>query len=148
MKLQSLKCLCEVVASDFNLSRAAKRLCASQPAVTRQVQMLEQELGLPVLVRHGNRVAGLTERGRAVHEMACRIMGDVHRLKLLSNESQDPRNGRLVIATTHFHARYTLLPIIKKFRISHPEVGISIISGDPNSVAQAVSSRQADFGLS
>ena len=60
----------------------------------------------------------------------------------------DSDHGRLVVATTHVHARYTLLPSIKTFRVSHPNVTMSIISGDPGSIAQTIMSGQADFGLS
>jgi LysR family cys regulon transcriptional activator len=148
MKLRSLECLAEIVACDFNLSRAAKRLCASQPAVTRQIQLLEHELGFELLLRRGNRITGLTREGHAVHERAARVLHETRQLGLLRDELQRESGGKLVVATTHVHARYTLLPAISQFRISHPEVSIQIQSGDPASIAQLVLSGQADFGLS
>jgi LysR family cys regulon transcriptional activator len=148
MKFRSLQCLCEIVACDFNFSRAAKRLFSTQPSVTRQIQLLEGDLGFEVLIRRGNRVTGLTPQGMAVYERACTILHEVKQLNLLGMEMQNQESGKLVVATTHVHARYTLLPSIKKFRVSHPNVAISIISGDPNSIAQTVASGQADFGLS
>lgn len=148
MKIRSLECLCAIVASDFNLSRAAKRLYASQPAVTRQIQLLEQELGFDVLIRHGNKVSGLTQEGRIVYERACNILHETRQLSSLSLEMRDHARGKLVVATTQVHARYTLLPSIKKFRVSHPQVVISIMSGDPGSIAKMVATGQADLGLS
>src|SRR5690606_28474719 len=136
MKFRSLECLCEIVVSDFNLSRAAKRLHASQPAVTRQIQLLEQGLGFDVLVRHGNKVSGLTREGEVVYERACNILHETRQLRSLSSEMRDDARGKMIVATTQVHARYTLLPSIKKFRVSHPDVSISIMSGDPGSIAQ------------
>lgn len=148
MKLRSLECLLEIVLCDFNLSQAAKRLFASQPAVTRQIQLLEQELGFEVLLRLGNKIGGLTKEGVAVYERACNIIHETRQLSSLSSEIGQGTKGKLVIATTHVHARYTLLPCIKQFRVSYPDVAISVISGDPSSIAHAVVTGQADFGLS
>lgn len=148
MKLRSLECLADIVACDFNLTRAARRLCASQPAVTRQVQLLEQDVGFPLLIRRGNRIVGLTPEGKAVHERALRVLHEARQLKRVRDELQRDPAGRLVVATTHVHARYTLLPVIKAFRLSHPHVSLQILSGDPSSIAQLVLSGQADFGLS
>ncbi len=148
MKLRSLECLAEIVACDFNLTRAAKRLHASQPAVTRQVQLLEQDLGFKLLLRRGNRITGLTPEGHAVHERAARVLHEARQLRLVRDELRQDSGGKLVVATTHVHARYTLLPAIKQFRVSHPHVSLQILSGDPASIAQLVLSGQADFGLS
>lgn len=148
MKLRSLECLLEVVVCNFNLSQAAKRLYTSQPAITRQIQLLEQELGFEVLLRLGNRIGGLTTAGEAVYARACNIIHETRQLGSLSAELGQSTRGRLVIATTHVHARYTLLPCIKTFRTTYPDVAISVMSGDPSSIAHAVVAGQADFGLS
>lgn len=148
MKLRSLECLAEIVASEFNLTRAAKRLCASQPAVTRQIQLLEDYLGFELLLRRGNRILGLTAEGRAVHDRAARVLHEARQLKLVRDELQQENHGKIVVATTHVHARYTLLPAIRQFRVSHPHVTMQILSGDPASIAQLVLSGEADFGLS
>jgi len=148
MNLRSLECLTEIVLCEFNLTRAAKRLYASQPAVTRQIQVLEDDLGFQLLLRRGNRITGLTPEGRAVFERATRVLHEARQLRLVKDELRKETGGKLVVATTHVHARYTLLPAIKQFRVSNPRVSIQILSGDPTSIAQLVLSGQADFGLS
>ena len=148
MKLRALECLCEIAACEFNLSRAAKRLHATQPAITRQIQLLEQELGFPVLLRRGNKALGFTEAGQTVFARARTIVNDTHELGRLKDELLDNSHGKLVVATTQFHARYTLLPAIRKFRPAHPHVSFSILSVDPSTAAQLVLSGNADFGLS
>lgn len=148
MKLRPLECLCEISRSGFNLSRAAQRLHASQPALTRQIQLLEQELGFEVLVRRRNKITGLSPQGEAVLARAERILYEAGQLQRVGEELRSPMAGRLVVATTHIHARYTLLPAIKQFRVQYPGVSFSIQSGDPSSIAQLVSSGQADLGIS
>ncbi len=148
MKLRPLECLCEISRSGFNLSRAAQRLHASQPALTRQIQLLEQELGFEVFVRRRNKIMGLSPQGEAVIARAERIVYESEQLSRVGEELRSPVSGRLVVATTHIHARYTLLKAIKQFRVRYPGVSFSIQSGDPSSIAQLVSSGQADLGIS
>lgn len=147
MKFRQLECLCEVVASGYNLSHAARRLCASQPTITRQLQLLEQDLGFEILVRGGNRISGLTRQGHTVYERAQKIVHESRQLRRLSEESHDNGAGKLVIATTHFHARYTLLNAIQKLRTGYPKISFSILSGNTDAIERAVTSGQADIGI-
>jgi LysR family transcriptional regulator, cys regulon transcriptional activator len=147
MKIRTLECFCEIAENGFNLSNAARSLNATQPALTHQIKMLEEELGFPVLLRRGNKAVGLTEGGRIVYERAQTIINESRQLGLLKEQLSNDSKGKLVIATTQFHARYTLLPAIIKFRPAHPHVSLSIVSGDPASAAQLVLSGNADFAL-
>ena len=74
MKLRALQCLCELSRCGFNMSRAAEHLHATQPAVTRQIQLLEAELGFEVLVRRRNRIVGLSTEGEALIGRAEQIL--------------------------------------------------------------------------
>lgn len=147
MKIRQLECLCEVVASGYNLSHAAQRLCASQPTITRQLQLLECDLGFEILVRGGNRVSGLTRQGHMVYERAQKIVHESRQLRRLSEELHDNGAGKLVIATTHFHARYTLLDVIKSVRAVHPKISFSILAGNTDAIERAVTSGRADIGI-
>lgn len=148
MKLRALECLCEITRSGFNMSRAAVQLHATQPAVTRQIQLLEAELGFEVLVRRRNRIVGLSAEGEALIGRAQQILYEAGQLRRIGDELRAPESGRLVVATTHIHARYTLLRAIKPFRARNPNVSFYIQSGDPSSIAHLVSTGQADIGIS
>jgi LysR family cys regulon transcriptional activator len=147
MKLRTLECFCEIAANGFNFSRAAKALHATQPAVTRQIQLLEQELGFAVFERRGSKAIKLTPAGQTTFERAQKIINETRELRLIKDDVTDGSGGTLIVATTEFIARYTLLPIIKKFRSDHPRVALSILSVDPHVAAQLVISGNADFGL-
>lgn len=148
MKFRSLECLCEIVASGFNLSVAAKRLAASQPTLTRQIQLLEQELGYEVLQRSSKKVSGLTPLGAIVHERALKLMHEARQLKSLHSDERGATSGRITVATTHFHAKHTILQPISRLRGRYPDVTVSIVSGDSASIPSLVQTGQVDMGIS
>ena len=147
MKLWRLECLCAVVSADYNLSRAARQLNTSQPTVSRQLQLLEQDLGFAVLVRRRNTIRGLTHRGRAAYERARRIVHESRQLARLGAHAGGNAPERLTVATTHLHARYTLLDPVKRLREQYPGTSISILTGSSSYIQQAVASGQADVGI-
>lgn len=147
MNLQQLRYLCGVADHELNISKTAEALHTSQPGVTRQIHQLEDELSVELLVRRGNRIAALTAPGRAVVEIARRILRDVENIRSVGAEDADPNNGTLTVATTHVHARYILMPIVQRFRQRFPNVHLGVRQGNPDQIVQLVSSGGADLGL-
>ena len=147
MKLRTLECFCKIAETGFSFSEAARSLNATQPALTRQIKILEDELGFPLLLRRGKKAFGLTEGGRIVFERAQAILNETRQLGSLKERLESDDTGKLVIATTQFHARYTLLPAIIKFRPQYPGVSLSILSVDPAAAARLVLVGEADFAL-
>src|SRR3954463_13637924 len=80
MKLRQLKYIVEVHRRGNHISAAAEALHTSQPGLSKQIQLLEAELGVEIFQRKRNRVVGLTEPGREVMEIAQRILNDVDNL--------------------------------------------------------------------
>ena len=64
MKLQQLRHLREVARQGLNVSETAEALFTSQPGISQQIRLLEEELGVDVFVRNGKRVVAVTEPGR------------------------------------------------------------------------------------
>jgi LysR family cys regulon transcriptional activator len=147
MTLQQLRYLCGVVDADLSVSRAARTLHTSQPGISKQIQMLERELGIDLLIRQGNRITGLTEAGADVLEVARRMLLDAEHLKRIGEEHTHRREGRLVVATTHIQARYMLRDVIRRFTVRYPEVRLALRQGSPAQIAQWVVSGEADIGI-
>lgn len=147
MKMRTLECFCEIAASGFSFSRAARALNATQPAVTRQIQLLERELGFAVFERRGSKAIRLTLAGKNALERAQKIINETREMTQIKDDLGGDTGGKLTVATTEFNARYTLLPAIKKFRSKYPRVALSILSVDPRTAAQLVHTGDADFGL-
>jgi LysR family transcriptional regulator, cys regulon transcriptional activator len=147
MKLQQLRYLREIVRSGLNISDAAEALHTSQPGISKQIRLLEDELGVRVFERHGKRIAGITAPGKAVLAIAERLLADTENLKRVGEEFSNEATGRFVIATTHTQARYVLPPVLKKFIQRYPGVQLNVHQGNPTQVAQQVVSGEADIAI-
>jgi LysR family cys regulon transcriptional activator len=147
MKLQQLRFLCGIADHSLNLSKAADALFTSQPGISRQVKLLEDELGVELLVREGNRIAALTEPGRNAVEIARRVMRDIDNLRSVGSDYANEDSGSLVVATTYVHARYALLPVVTQFQRRFPNVNLSLRETNPDQIVELVSAGTADIGL-
>lgn len=147
MKFAQLKCVLEVYRHGNHISAAAEALHTSQPGVSKQIQLLESEIGFPVFQRKRNRVVGLTEPGREVIEVAQRILNDVESLRTIREDYLDREKGTLTIATTHTYARYVLPKVVERFMRRYPEVRIGLQQGNPTQICEAVETGEADIAI-
>lgn len=147
MKLQQLRYLREVVRRGLNVSEAAEALYTSQPGISKQIRLLEDELGVQILVRHGKRVVDLTEPGRIIVDIADRMLQDAESLKAVGREFGKEDTGALSIATTPTQARYALPAVVRRFIERHPRVRLSFHEGSPDQIVELVSAGTVDVGI-
>jgi LysR family cys regulon transcriptional activator len=147
MKLQQLRYICEVARQGLNLSVAADKLFTSQPGVSKQIRLLEDELGVEIFVRHGKRIVEITPPGRDIIRVAERMLRDATNLKNVAQEFTSEESGSLTIATTHTQARYALPPVVKRFMERYPAVRLSLRQGSPMQIAELASSGEADLAI-
>lgn len=147
MKLQQLRYLCEVANQGLNLSKAAEALHTSQPGISKQIRLLENELEIDIFVRNGKRVVKVTPPGQAILEIAERMLRDAKNLKQVGQEFANEATGSLTIATTHTQARYALPAAIKHFTARYPKVKLILRQGNPTQIAELVTSGEADIAI-
>jgi LysR family transcriptional regulator, cys regulon transcriptional activator len=147
MKLQQLRYLCEVANQGLNLSKAAEMLHTSQPGISKQIRLLETELEVDIFVRNGKRVVNVTPPGRAILEIAERMLRDAKNLKQVGQDYANEATGSLTIATTHTQARYALPPAIKHFTARYPKVKLILRQGNPTQISEMVTSGDADIAI-
>lgn len=147
MKLQQLRYLVEVERRGLNVSAAAEALFTSQPGVSKQIGLLEDELGLTIFGRSGKRLTAVTAPGRIVLAMAQRMLAEAQNMKRVGEDYAAESSGKLSIATTHTQARYTLPPVIRRFVERHPAIRLHIQQGSPLQVAEWVLDGSADLGI-
>ena len=147
MTLQQLRALCAIVDGGLHLSSAATTLHRSQPALTRQVQALEQDLGTEVFQRKRNRIVDLTPAGVKILAVARRVVAEADSLRRVADDVSAADRGDLTVATTHTQARYTLPPVIRKFMQRHEGVRLALRQGTPAKCAEMVAAGQADLGI-
>ena len=147
MNLQQLRYLNEIVRQGLNISDAAAALYTSQPGVSKQIRLLEEELGIEIFVRNGKRIVAVTEPGKAVLAIAQRMLHDAGNLKQVGQEFHSQDSGHLTIATTHTQARYALPPVVKQFIRRYPKVQLGLHQGNPTQIAEQVLNGEADIAI-
>ncbi|HEU0189622.1 MAG TPA: CysB family HTH-type transcriptional regulator [Gallionella sp.] len=131
----------------MKISDAANALYTSQPGISKQIKLLEEELGIEIFVRNGKRIVAITEPGKAVLAIAQRMLHEAENLKQAAEEFHSQDTGHLTIATTHTQARYALPPTVKQFIKRYPGVLLGLHQGNPTQIAEQVLSGDADIGI-
>ncbi len=147
MKLQQLRYLTAIVRNNLNISAAADSLYTSQPGISKQLRLLEEELGVELFSRNGKHLTEITPVGHQIIAKADSILREVNNIQILAEEYRDDRRGSLSIATTHTQARYALPPVIKLFRERYPAVGLQVHQGSPSQIAELAQSGEVDFAI-
>lgn len=147
MKLQQLKYLLAIVDNGLNITAAAERLYTSQPGVSKQLKLLEEELGMQLFSRKGKSLGGITPAGEGVIERARVIMQEVENIRSLASNYYEEENGELSIATTHTQARYVLPEIISEFRKRFPNISLNLHQGTSEQIADMVAANEIDFAI-
>ena len=147
MKVHQLRYINEVARHGLSVSAAAEALFTSQPGVSKQIQLLEEELGLQIFQRNGKRLVGITEPGAQILALATRVLREMENIKRVGEEFSNVESGTLTIATTHTQARYRLPVAVKAFMAQYPQVKLNIHQGNPSQVTEQVASGEADIGI-
>ena len=147
MKLQQLRYIWEVAHHDLNVSATAQSLYTSQPGISKQIRLLEDELGVEVFSRSGKHLTHVTPAGEVIIEMAGEILRKVESIKRVADEFSNERQGSLGVATTHTQARYALPGIIQTFRSDYPDVSLQMHQGTPVQIAEMAADGSVDFAI-
>lgn len=147
MKLQQLRFLSAIAKHNLNISAAAQKLYTSQPGVSKQVKMLEEELGVQLFSRNGKHLTNITPVGNEIIAKAELILREVANIKAIAQEQRHDDKGVLTLATTHTQARYVLPPVIERFVKIYPQVRLNLIQGSPEQIANLALDGEADFAI-
>jgi LysR family cys regulon transcriptional activator len=147
MNLKQLRYISEVCRHGNHISAAAEALHTSQPGISKQIQMIEAELGFEIFVRRRNRIVGLTEPGREAVVIAQRVLTEIENLRNLSEDFRSAGGGHLTIGTTHTMARYVLPGIVQKFIKKYPGIRLGLRQGNPEQVCEMLDGGDVDMAI-
>ncbi len=147
MKLQQLKYLLAIVDNGLNITAAAKRLYTSQPGVSKQLKLLEEELGLQLFTRKGKSLHCTTHAGEQVVARARTILAEVDQIRALAADFYQEEEGTLTIAATNTQARYVLPEILNKLRQQYPKVRLNLHQGTSDQIAAMMRGNDVDFAI-
>jgi len=147
MKFQQLRYLVAVHENGLNISAAARQVRTSQPGVSRQLKLLEEELGFELFERQGRALVRTTAAGEDIVARAAAILRDMQNIHRTSAELSQADGGSLSIATTHTQARYVLPNVIRAFRAKYPRVRLHLHQGTSEQIAEMVARDRVDFAM-
>lgn len=147
MKLQQLRYIWEVARHDLNVSATAVALFTSQPGISKQIRMLEDELGVEVFARSGKHLTHVTPAGERILQIAGEILQRTDSIRRVAQEFRDESRGDLSIATTHTQARYALPPVIQAFTQHFPDVSLHMHQGSPMQISEMAADGTVDFAI-
>lgn len=126
MELSQLRTLIHV-AELGSLSKAADRLHIAQPALSRQIRMLEDELGVRLFDRHGRGMI-VTDHGQDVLRHALRVMAELEEIRAAVGDADAPMRGHVAIGMPPTVADILSEPLVAAFRETHPDATLRIVS--------------------
>src|SRR6266571_1085037 len=134
------------VAEEGGFTRAAERLHVSQSAVSRQVKLLEEELGSLLLHRHGRRVV-LTASGELLLKLANRVQRDIQDAVWQIGETGKLHRGQLHVGGGMTVCLFILPRLLKRFRRLYREVDLRVTSGTSEAILRLLRNHDVDLGL-
>lgn len=145
MELRHLRYV-RAVAELLSFSRAAERLQVGQPALSRQIDSLERELGTRLFERNRVRVQ-LTDAGRVFYAHACRILKEADVAIANTREAVAGVSGTLIICNDRRLTGDLMSGVIAKFRVGYPRVCVAVFQRPHHEQLTALRTRRAHLGL-
>jgi LysR family cys regulon transcriptional activator len=145
VKLQQLRFLDAVVRNNLNVSAAAEELYTSQPGVSHQIKLLEDELDIQIFERSGKKLTNISPAGEAILGHVTNLLNNAKNIKQAALEFSNSNRGSLTIATTHTQAQFILPPILQRFSALYPDIELRVHQGNPKSMCKMAANNQVDF---
>jgi DNA-binding transcriptional LysR family regulator len=147
MNLNQIELLQVLQETGLNMSKAAVKMHVVQSAVSRQLQLFENELGSPLFERRGKKLIDLTALGRRVMAEVSAISQAKQNIKTIAADFLDSNQGTIHIATTHTQAKYFLPIPIQRFRAKYPGVRIYMVQASPEQLIDQLHNHKADVAI-
>ena len=146
MNLDYLRTLVSIV-EEGSLSAAARARRISQPAVTKQLQRLEADLGLSLLVRGPRRQAEMTPAGELVLAFARETLARLEAVERELATLKDTSRGTLILAASTIPGEYVLPALLAAFHQEHPGIRVEMSVSDTADVVEKLLDTKADLGM-
>jgi DNA-binding transcriptional LysR family regulator len=145
MDLRQLE-MFQAIVDAGNFTRAGQRLHVSQSAISRQISMLEDELGVQILLRSNKEVA-LTEAGRTLLRHCHRIFRDLEEASSEVAQNGQTGRGTLRVGGGMSVCTYLLPHILKEYKTRYPNVQLTVTTGTTEPTIQKIRNNEIDVGV-
>ncbi|MBN3860350.1 LysR family transcriptional regulator [Neisseriaceae bacterium PsAf] len=147
MKLQQLRYVLEVYKQNLNVSDAAQVLFTSQPGISKQIRLLEDELGIQIFIRQGKRITAVTEPGKLILETAEKVLREAENIKQIGDELSNKNSGEINLAGVYGFTRCELPEKMCAFKQNYPNVKVSVLPTSSVEIARLVAEYEVDLGI-
>lgn len=134
------------VAEELNFTRAAQRLCMSQPPLSYQIKALEEELGTPLFLR-GGRTLQLTEAGKVLYRRASQLLDLAERTQEEVSSLAMGLSGTLCLGSVAGLAPFLAARWLAGFREEYPLVRFEIVNGSSDDIIDQIQRGYIELGL-
>ena len=134
------------VAEELNFTRAAQRLCMSQPPLSNQIKALEEELGTPLFLR-GGRTLQLTEAGKVLYRRASQLLDLAERTQEEVSSLAMGLSGTLCLGSVAGLAPFLAARWLAGFREEYPLVRFEIVNGSSDDIIDQIQRGYIELGL-
>lgn len=131
--------------NNLNVSSAAEELYTSQPGISHQIKLLEDELDIQIFERSGKKLTAISPAGHAILEHVADLLNNAKSIKQAAREFSRNNRGSLTLATTHTQARFILPPILQRFAREYPHIELRVHQGNPKAMGRLAANNQVDF---
>ncbi|EHL97479.1 LysR substrate binding domain protein [Acetobacteraceae bacterium AT-5844] len=145
MDLTQIRTLIQV-AELGSLSKAAARLHIAQSALSRQMRLLEQELGIPLFTRHGRGMV-ITDAGREVLRSARLVMTGLEGIRAAASSAGATLAGQVAIGIPPAVAHVVARPLMAAFRRQHPKVMVRLVTAFTGDLLDLLQRGEVDLAV-
>lgn len=135
-----------MIAREENITHAAQLLHVTQPTLSRQIQELEEELGVKLFVRSNHRIV-LTREGLLMRRRAQEILELADRARRDLAHQNEELAGEVAIGSGETRSMSVLAEILSDFRERHPRVSYRFYSGNADHIKERIENGTLDIGL-
>ncbi|WP_372881642.1 LysR substrate-binding domain-containing protein [Psychromonas sp.] len=147
MKLQQLKYLIAIKNHGLNITSASKSVFSAQPGISKQISLLESELGVRIFERKGKHLQSITPIGMKIIKEAEELLRIEQKIKTISQDYLDPDRGCLNIFTTNTIAKYLMPHAVSRFVNKYPQVSFHLSPAFLNSAGSQINKGESDFSI-
>lgn len=147
MNLTQLRFIVAIADANLNITHAAARVHATQPGLSKQLKLLEDELGFQLFSRRARSIEAITPAGEKVLQHARVILAEATNIRALAANLRGEARGELQIATTHTQARFVLPRLIAALKQRFPQVAVNVMPGSDAEALARHASGDADVTM-
>ena len=147
MKLHQLKYLIAIADNNLSITAAAAKIYTSQPGISKQLRLLEDELQIKIFERNGKQLVGITTLGEEILNRSRKVLQEINNIKRLTSDINPSAHGNFTIGTTQTQAQYVLPQVFLNFHKQYPNLRIDLQQGSTDHIIELLNKQSIDFAI-